>query len=211
MARYGINPKNNYGVSITELRKIAAKIGKNHSLALNLWDTEIRDARLLATLIGEPKKLTEAQAEKMVSDLNSWDVCDGLCMCLLRYTPFAFEKAVEWSSREPEFEKRAGFSLMATLAVIDKQSDDSIFETFFPPILIEAKDERNYVKKAVNWALRSIGKRNPYLNRKAIQIGKKLQKSRSKSARWVGNNAVNELETEAVQRRLARHKRCNKR
>jgi 3-methyladenine DNA glycosylase AlkD len=209
MARYGINPKNNYGVSIAELRGIAAEIGKNHALALELWGTGIRDARLLATLIGEPEKLTEAQAEKMVSELNSWDVCDGLCMWLLRYTPFAYEKAFEWSSRDPEFEKRAAFSLMATLAVIDKKSEDSRFEKFFPLILNCATDERNYVKKAVNWALRNIGKRNFAMNRKAIRIGKKLQKSASKSARWVGNDAVKELESETVQLRLARQKKRN--
>jgi 3-methyladenine DNA glycosylase AlkD len=211
MSRYGINPQNNCGVSLTELRKIATEIGTNHELALELWGTGIRDACLLACLIGEPEKLTVAQAEQMVRDLNSWDVCDGLCMCLLRYTPFAYEKAVEWSSREHEFEKRAAFSLMATLAVIDKNCEDSNFENFFPLILKEATDERNYVKKAVNWALRSIGKRNQCLNKKAIQIGKKLQKSTSKSARWVGNDAVKELENEAVQLRIARHNKCNKR
>jgi 3-methyladenine DNA glycosylase AlkD len=127
----------------------------------------------------------------------------------LRYTPFAYEKAFEWSSRDPEFEKRAAFSLMATLAVIDKKSEDSRFEKFFPLILNCATDERNYVKKAVNWALRSIGKRNFAMNRKAIHIGKKLQKSASKSARWVGNDAVKELESETVQLRLARQKKRN--
>ena len=202
-ARYGINPKNNYGVSISVLRPMGKEIGKNHELAMELWATEIHDARLLATVIGEPEKLTKKQAEMMISQVDSWDICDGLCSGLLRYTPYAYEKAVEWSSREPEFEKRTAFSLMATLAVIDKKAPDSKFEVFLPIIKNEASDERNYVKKAVNWALRSIGKRNMALNRKALKVGKQLQKSKSKAARWVGNDAVRELESEKVLERLA--------
>lgn len=204
MARFGIFPENNLGISLTDLRTIAKEIGKNHDLTLELWDSEIRDARLLAVLVGEPDKLTEGQAEYMVRDLNSWDVCDGLCMWMLRYTSFAYEKAEEWSTREPEFEKRAAFSLVASLAVSDKKADDKKFEVFFPIIITASIDDRNYVKKAVNWALRSIGKRNALLNKKAIRTGKKLQKSSSKSARWIGNDAVKELESDAVQFKIAR-------
>ncbi len=206
MARFGINPRNNYGVSISVLRPMGKEIGKNHELAMELWDTDIHDARLLATVIGEPEKLTETQMEKMVKDFDSWDICDGVCSGLFRHHPLAYEKAIEWSTREPEFEKRTAFSLMATLVVIDKKASDSKFEQFLPIIKREAIDERNYVKKAVNWALRGIGKRNLALNKKALKVAKQLQKSKSKSARWVGNDAVRELESEKVQERLVSKK-----
>jgi len=202
MARYGINSANNYGVSISVLRVMGKKIGKNHGLAIELWNTGIHDAKLLATVIGEPNKLTEKQAEMMILDIDSWDICDGLCSGLLRHTPFAYEKAIEWSSREQEYEKRAAFSLMASLAVIDKKSPDSRFEDFLPIIENNSLDDRNYVKKAVNWALRSIGKRNSNLNVKAIAVGKRLIRSNSTSARWVGRDAVKELESDAVKQRL---------
>ena len=202
MARFGINPRNNYGVSISVLRLMGKKIGKDHELAMELWDTDIHDARLLATVIGEPDKLTEVQMEKMISDFDSWDICDGVCSGLFRHHALAYEKAIEWSIREPEFEKRAAFSLMATLVVIDKKAPNSKFEQFLPIIKREAIDGRNYVKKAVNWALRSIGKRNMLLNKKAIRAARHLQKSRSRAARWVGNGAVRELESDKVQTRL---------
>jgi len=205
-ARYGINPRNNYGVSISVLREMGKEIGKDHELAMELWDSDIHDARLLATVIGESEKLTVEQAENMIGQVDSWDICDGLCSGLLRYTPYAYEKAIEWSAREPEFEKRTAFSLMATLAVIDKKASDEKFEQFLPIIKREASDERNYVKKAVNWALRSIGKRNMALNKKALKAAKQLQKSKNKAARWVGNDAVRELESEKVQERLAKKK-----
>jgi len=204
MARYGITPHNNYGVSIKDLRLIANKIGKDHGLALRLWNSGIRDARLLATLVAEPGKLTSDETEAMVKDIDSWDICDGFCMNLVRHTDFAYSKVVEWSSRENEFEKRAAFSLLSTLAVSDKKASDSKFEGFLQSIEIAATDERNYVKKAVNWALRSIGKRNPQLNRKALKVACKLARSDNASARWVGRDAVKELESEPIRMRLAR-------
>ena len=204
MARYGIRPEKNFGVSLTDIRKIALDIGKDHRLALELWGTGIRDARLLAILISEPDKLTDAESELIVKGLDSWDVCDAFCMWLMRYTPFAYKKAEEWSMREPEFQKRAAFSLIASLAVSDKKAPDGRFESFFPIIVRESLDKRNYVKKAVNWALRGIGKRNSYLNAQAIIIGKQLQTSGMKPAQWIGADAVRELESEAVQKRFLR-------
>jgi 3-methyladenine DNA glycosylase AlkD len=204
MARYGINPRDNYGVSIKDLRLMAKRIGRDHGLAVRLWASGIRDARLLATLVAEPGELTSEEAEEMVKGIDSWDVCDGFCMNLVRHTDFAYSKAVEWSSRGPEFEKRAAFSLMSTLAVSDKEASDSKFEEFLQLIEIASMDERNYVRKAVNWALRSIGKRNPQLNKKALKIARKLARSGNASARWVGRDAVKELESGPVRLRLAR-------
>lgn len=205
MARFGIRPAKNYGISLKDLRSMAKDIGKNHHLALELWDTGIRDARLLAVMISDPARLTESEADRMVKGLDSWDVCDGFCMWLVRYTPFAYRKAEEWSSRESEFEKRAAFALIASLAVSDKKAPDSRFEMFLPIIERESSDCRNYVKKAVNWALRGIGKRNPHLNGKALALARKLQASDSKAAHWIGNDAIRELESEAVRKRLRRN------
>jgi 3-methyladenine DNA glycosylase AlkD len=160
MARYGINPKNNLGVSVTTLRKLAKEIGKDHQLAQQLWSTGVRDARMIAVLIDEPKLVTEEQVESWVKDFNSWDVCDHCCGNLFDKTDFAYNKAFQWSKRKEEFIKRAGFALMAWLAVHDKETNDKQFERFLTTIKRESNDDRNYVKKAVNWALRNIGKRN---------------------------------------------------
>jgi 3-methyladenine DNA glycosylase AlkD len=202
MARYGINPKNTLGISVPVLRKLAKEIGRDHELALRLWRTGVREARIVATLVDDPNSVTESQAEKWAADLDSWDICDGLCNCLLRKTKFAHHKAVEWSSREEEFVKRAGFALMACLAVHDKRSADETFSNYLPLIQREAVDERNFVKKAVNWALRQIGKRNIELNRLAIITAKSIAKIDSKPARWIARDALRELRGNAVQERL---------
>lgn len=204
MARYGINPKNNYGSSISTLRKMAGKIGKDHELAMKLWDTGIHDARLLAALVGEPSQLTEDRVEKMALNLDSWDVCDAFCMWLMRYTPFAYKKAVEWSAGKAEFQKRAAFSLVASLAVADKKATDAKFESLLPLIEKAATDERKYVKKAVNWALRGIGKRSLALNKAAIKTAKKIHALDSKSSRWIARDALRELEGEKVRAMLAK-------
>jgi 3-methyladenine DNA glycosylase AlkD len=140
--------------------------------------------------------------EKWVLDFDYWEICDQCCMNLFEKTGFAYEKAIEWSLRDEQFVKRAGFVLMARLAVSDKKADDSRFEQFFPMMLREADDERNFVKKAVNWALRQIGKRNLGLNEKAIETAMEIQKIDSKSARWIASDAIRELSGEAVQKRL---------
>ncbi len=197
MARFGINPLNNYGVMVKDLREMAKGIGKDHGLAMELWDSGIHDARILAPLIVDVKLITEEQMESWVGEFDSWDVCDNCCG-VFAYTDLAWSKAEEWSGREEEFVKRAGFVLMARLAVRDKKAPDDRFEKFLPMIKKEAADERNYVKKAVNWALRSIGKRNLRLNKKAINVAGELKARKSKSAKWIGSDALRELESDKV-------------
>lgn len=204
MARFGINTKNAYGVPIPMLRKNAKDIGKDHALAMELWSSGIHDARILATMIDSPGSVTEKQMEDWVKDFDSWDVCDQCCSNLFSRTQFGFSKAVEWSSRAEEFVKRAGFALMAALAVHDKKANDEMFVEFLSLIKNGATDERNFVKKAVNWALRQIGKRNKHLNEKAIDAAKGIMKIDSRSARWIATDALKELESENVQKRLER-------
>ena len=146
MARFGINPENTYGVSIPNLRKMAKETGADHALAQQLWASNIHEARILASMIDKPEMVTEEQMEGWVKDFDSWDVCDQCCMNLFEKTEFAYHKAVEWSSNDKEFIKRAGFVLMARLAVSDKKADDKEFEQFFPLIKREAHDNRNFVK-----------------------------------------------------------------
>jgi len=203
MARYGINPEKTLGVSIPALRKMAKDIGKSHALAQQLWDTGFHEARILAGMIDEPDKVDDSQMEQWVRDFDSWGVCDQCCMNLFDMTGFAYLKAIEWSSREEEFVKRAGFALMAVLASHDKKAGDEAFLKFFPAIEKESVDERNYVKKAVNWALRQIGKRNINLNRMAVETAKYIRKIDSRAARWIAADALKELAGEAVQNRLA--------
>ena len=202
MTWFGINPENTYGVSIPNLRKIAKEIGKDHSLAQQLWDSGIHEARILASMIDEPNQVTEKQMDMWIKDFDSWDVCDQCCMNLLSKTTTAWEKAIEWTKREKEFEKRAGFALMACLAWYDKESPDEKFLVFLPVIKQESNDNRNYVKKAVNWALRNIGKRNLNLNKKAIETAKEIQKMDSRSSKWIASDAIRELTSKAVLERL---------
>lgn len=203
MARYGIATDKALGITVTELRALARTLGRDHDLAAELWETEIHEARLLATMVDEPARVTEAQMEAWVHDLDSWDLCDGLCGNLFDRTRFAFRKAVEWSARDDEFVKRAGFALMAWAAVHRKDAEDGRFADFLPIIRAEATDDRNYVKKAVNWALRQIGKRSPELNRKAVETATQIQHIDSRSARWIGSDALRELTSDAVRERLA--------
>ncbi len=203
MARFGINPHNTYGISMDKLRTIAKRSGKNHALAQQLWDSSIHEARILASLIDDPTQVTEAQLERWAKDFDSWDVCDQCCINLLHKTPYAYRKAMQWSKRQDEFVKRAGFVLMAVLAVHDKAARDAAFEKFLPAIRRGATDERNFVKKAVNWALRGIGKRNRYLNARAIELARQIQQRDSSTARWIAKDALRELTSEAIQKRLA--------
>ena len=204
MTRFGINPKNTYGVPIPVLRGMAKKIGSDHKLAQELWGSGIHEARILAGLVDDPKRVTERQVEAWVKEFDSWDVCDQVCMNLFDKTPFAFGKAKEWATRKEEFVKRAGFALMAALSVHDKKAADVEFERLLPLIKRGSTDERNFVRKAVNWALRQIGKRNLTLNKKAIAAAKEIQKTDSKAARWIAADALRELEGEKVQARLKR-------
>jgi 3-methyladenine DNA glycosylase AlkD len=202
MARYGMAVEKRLGVSIPELRLLAKELGKDHELALELWKTGIDEARILAAMIDNPQKLTEEQMEDWVKDINSWDVCDQVCMNLFEKSPLAWKKIRDWSDREEEFVKRTAFSLIACFAWHDKKTEDDKFIALFPVIREGATDERNFVKKAVNWALRNIGKRNRNLNKAMIDIAKEIQQLDSKAARWIATDAIKELESEAVQRRL---------
>jgi len=193
MARFGINTSNTFGVTVTVLRGVAKRLGRDHALALKLWDTGVREARLLAAMTADPSAMTRRDMERWVCALDSWDVCDCCCMDLFRKTPFAWEKALAWSARKPEFVKRAGFALMATTTSYDKAAPDERFLALLPVIERESTDERNFVKKAVNWALRQIGKRNPALREAAVKTAAGLKKSESRSARWIGSDALREL------------------
>ncbi len=203
MARFGINPECTYGVSIPDLRKMAKETGRDHALAQQLWASGIHEARILASMAAEPETVTDVQMENWVKDFDSWDVCDQCCMNLFEKTDLAYQKAAEWSKSDKEFIKRAGFVLMARLAVSDKKADDAPFETFLPVIKREAGDNRNFVKKAVNWALRQIGKRNLHLNKMAIKAAEEIQQTGSRSAKWIAADTIRELTSEAVQKRLA--------
>ena len=202
MARFGINPKNTLGVSVPKLRDLAKKIGKNHLLADQLWKSGIHEARLLAGFIDDYKLVSEKQMEKWVLDFDSWDVCDQVCRNLFDKTEFAFDKAIKWSKRKEEFVKRAGFALMASLACHDKKATDKMFLKFFPVIKKESVDERNFVRKAINWALRQAGKRNAVLNKEAIKVAKEIQKINSKTAKWIANDAIRELKSSSIKKRL---------
>jgi 3-methyladenine DNA glycosylase AlkD len=197
MARLGINPRNTLGVSIPTLRRIARQAGKDHRLAQELWKSGIHEARILAALVDVPEQVTEAQMERWVKDFDSWDVCDQVCSNLFDKTRFARRKAIEWSKRDEEFVKRAGFVMMAALAVHDKSAPDVVFRKFLRLVQRGATDDRNFVKKAVNWALRQIGKRNAALNRAAQATAREIQQIDSRAARWIAADALRELKLKA--------------
>jgi 3-methyladenine DNA glycosylase AlkD len=201
MERYGINPTNTLGISIYILREIAKEIGKDNALADELWASGIHEARILASYIADPGKTTEERMESWAADFDSWDVCDQVSG-FFEETPFAYQKAVEWSARHEEFAKRAAFAIMAGLTVHDKKADDSQFEQFLAIIIRESSDDRNFVRKAVNWALRNIGKRNRRLNEKAIATARQIQQIDSQSARWIAADALRELTAEKIQSKL---------
>jgi 3-methyladenine DNA glycosylase AlkD len=202
MARFGIVSKTALGISMPDLRVLAKEIGKDHELALKLWILDIHEAKLLACLTDNWKQVTEHQMDSWVEDFYSWDICDQCCSNLFDKTPFYQKKIREWVKSEKEFVRRAGFVLMATSAVHDKGAPDSQFLTYLPLIEKYASDERNFVKKAVNWALRQIGKRNLRLHKEALKAAKKLRESESKSSRWIGSDAYRELEDREVIERI---------
>jgi 3-methyladenine DNA glycosylase AlkD len=204
MARFGINPAQTLGVSMPALRSMAKTIGRDHNLAQALWETGLHEARILAALVDEPSQVTKAQMERWAKDFDSWDVCDQVCGSLFDRTPYADEKAKAWSASKREFVKRAGFVLMAAKAVHDKGAPDEVFLGWLPIIEREAGDERNFVRKAVNWALRQIGKRNRRLHAEALAVARRLEGQDSKAARWVGADAVKELNSEKTRARITR-------
>lgn len=195
MKRYGIDTSKAMGVTMPEIRKLAKEIKKDHALALELWKTGIRECQILASLVDDYKQVSPEQIDQWVGDFNSWEVCDQTCGNLFVRTPYAIEKALEYSTSKKEFVKRAGFVLMAELQVHNKKVSDKELMQFFPIIEREAWDDRNFVKKAVNWALRQIGKRNAALNIIAIETAKRVEQQGSKAAKWIAKDALKELET----------------
>ena len=204
MAKFGISSDNTYGISMPKLRALAKLIGKNHDLASELWDTGIHEAKILCALIGEPTKVTKEQADKWVSEIDSWDVCDQLCGNLMDKVTFVYDKVFEWADNDSEFIRRSAFSTIAYYGVHKKKEQDEFFESFFPLILKYSTDERNFVKKAVNWALRQIGKRSMTMNAKAIDLAEEIQRTfpDSKSARWIAVDAIRELKDEKTLKRI---------
>jgi len=202
MARYGISPDRNYGICMPVLRDIARRVGTDHGLAERLWSSGIRDAMILAFMIDDSELVTEEQMDRWVKDFRSWDICDGCCLHLFADAEPAPKKAVEWTKSSREYTKRAGYVMIATMAVHDKKSGDDVFRAYFPLMMKGATDERNYVKKAVNWALRQVGKRNLRLNREAIAVSERIMRMDSKAARWIALDALRELRSEKVQKTL---------
>jgi 3-methyladenine DNA glycosylase AlkD len=204
MARFGISSSNTLGISVPSLRRYARTLGRDHALALDLWASGIHEARILAALVDEPRAVTPEQMDAWVAEFDSWDVCDQVCGNLFDRTPYAFDKVAEWSGRDKEFVRRAAFALLAELAVQDKRAPDERFIACFPFIVSAATDDRNYVKKAVNWALRQIGKRNLALNAHALDLVREIQQIDARSAHWIATDALRELTSDAVQSRLRR-------
>jgi 3-methyladenine DNA glycosylase AlkD len=198
MVRYGINSEGTLGVPVHILRRMAKETGRNHALAEALWKSGIHEARIVATLIADPALVTSRQMDRWARDFDSWDVCDHACHNLFRYSPLAFAKAAQWAGDKREFVRRAGFSLMAGLAVKAKAATDEQFTAFLPLIAEAASDDRNMVKKAVNWALRQIGKRNRRLHGLAIAAAEEIRQQDSRSARWIAADALRELRNPAT-------------
>jgi 3-methyladenine DNA glycosylase AlkD len=202
MARYGMTAERRLGVSVPNMRSIAKETGKDHDLALRLWEIGIPEARIVAAMVDRPEELTERQMDEWVAGLNSWDVCDQVCMSLFRKSPLAWKKIIEWSEREEEYVKRAAYALIACLAWYDKEAGDQRFSGLFPVIKRGATDERNYVRKVVSWALRNIGKRNRKLNRAELEVAEDIGQMDTRAARCIASDVKKELSSEAVQKRL---------
>jgi 3-methyladenine DNA glycosylase AlkD len=202
MARVGIRVERALGVSIPECRRIARGHKRDHPLALELWRTRIHEARILASMVDDPAEVSDEQMERWVADFDSWDLCDQVCGNLFGLTPSAFDKALAWTRRPEEFVKRAGFAMIAERAVHDREHADDFWIGWLPIIREGAEDERNYVKKAVSWSLRQIGKRNLALNVAAIAEAERMSQDDARSARWIARDALRELRGEAVRARL---------
>jgi len=206
MARFGIDPTRAFGVRIPVLRELSKELKKTvkdrHTLAQKLWERKIRETMIVAGMIAEPKMATAKLMDEWVKDFYDWEICDQTCMNLFEKTPFAYDKAVEWAIRNEEHVKRAGYVMMARLAVSDKKADDERFIEFFPDIKRGATDQRHIVKKGVNWAIRQIGKRNLKLNEMAVELSLEIQKIDSTSAKWIAADALRELNGDAVIERL---------
>jgi 3-methyladenine DNA glycosylase AlkD len=202
MARYAIPSDHAYGVSMKDIKALGKTLGRDHRLAVALWDTGVYEARMLASFVGDPQQLTPAQMDRWCRTFDNWAFCDAMSFNLFDRTPHAWAKVAEWSTRRREFEKRTAFALLWSLTVHDKRAGDAAFEQGLAFIEREAGDERHFVKKATNMALRAIGKRNRALNAAAVTVARRLASSKDASARWVGEDALRELTSAAVRKRL---------
>jgi len=207
MIRFGIRAETGYGVSVNVLRRYAKKIGKDHRLSMELYKQNIHEMKLLACFIADPEKIDEKESDNIAEGFYSWDLCDQWCCNVLDKTPFAWKKAIYYTKREEEFVKRAGFVLMCCLAVHDKKRDDKDFLEFFPYILKECTDERNFVRKAVNWAIRQIGKRSVFLNKEAIRLAERIKAADTKASRWIADDALRELKRKRKKERKKEQKK----
>ncbi len=196
--KFGIAADHSLGIYQKDLKDLAKQIGTDSALASQLFDSGIYEARILASKIFNPKELTNELLEKWVVTFENWEICDSFCMGLFAKSGFAISKILEWSERENEFEKRAAFAIMAAYCMADKKAANSVFENFFPIIYREANDDRLYVRKAVNWALRNIGKRNVDLHEKALEMASQLVKMDTKCAKWIGSDAIGQLTKQKV-------------
>jgi len=206
MARYAITSDKAFGVTVGELQQLSKRLGKNHDLALALWDTGWYEARMLAGFVGEPDRVTPALMDRWCRDFDNWAICDHTCFHLFDRTAHAFRKVEQWAKRSNEFEKRAAFALLASLGVHDKRASDDAFAKCLPLVEAAATDDRNFVKKGVNWALRVIGRRSKELNEAAVKLSQKLSTSQNPAARWIGKDALRELTGPVVSRKLKSRK-----
>jgi len=200
LPRFGITASNALGVSMAKIQKLAKSTGRNHELACALWDTDCYEARLLTAYVAEPARLTSAQMDRWCKDFDNWAVCDTLCFHLFDRVPHAWTKIHKWSGQRPEFVKRSAFALMASIAGHDKHASDDVFFEGLTLIERAANDERNFVKKAVSWALRRIGRRNQALHRACVELSARLAASSDATERWVGRDAYRELTSAPVER-----------
>jgi 3-methyladenine DNA glycosylase AlkD len=207
MARYGLPADNALGVSVADIRVLAKRLGRNHELAAALWDTGCYEARMLTAFIDEPARVTPAQMDRWCRDFDNWGICDTLCFHLFDRTPHAWAKVAQWSGKRDEFVKRAAFALLASLAGHDKSATDEQFVRCLPLVEGAAADERNFVKKGVSWALRGIGRRSPGLNAAALKVAQRLAASSAAAPRWVGKDALRDITSPAVVRRLSARRR----
>jgi 3-methyladenine DNA glycosylase AlkD len=209
MARYGLPSEHALGVSVADIRRLGKLLGRDHDLALALWDTGVYEARMLTSFVDEPSCVTPAQMDRWCRDFDSWGICDTLCFHLFDKTPHAWQKVAKWSGRREEFVKRAAFALLASLSCHDKAAPDKLFRDSFGLIERAATDDRNFVKKAVSWALRCIGKRNAALHSAAMKLAQRLADSPHPAARWIGKDALRDLATPATRRRMQRGRTPN--
>jgi 3-methyladenine DNA glycosylase AlkD len=193
LKRYGIVAPKAYGVPMGAIQRLAKSLGRDHDLALALWSSGWYEARLLAAYVDQPERVSSAQMDRWAKDFDNWGVCDTLCFCLFDRTPHAWRKVDQWAGRRDEFVRRAAFALLASLALHDKQTDDAPFLATLPLIERAAADERNFVKKGVSWALRSVGRRSAALRAASVELARRLAASKQPAERWVGKDALRDL------------------